>query len=82
MKIKFKTRHIYRENVMISASPEADALFELLKPRQSLRPNELTWVAKMGFEIEIVGDVQELGKELKGKDLPHIKERGEIKIKL
>lgn len=67
---------------MISASPEADALFELLKPRQSLKPNELMWVAKMGFEIEIIGDTRELGHEMSKGDLPYAKEKGEIKINL
>jgi hypothetical protein len=68
MKIKFKTRNVYRENVLISASPESDALFELLKPRQHLKPSELIWVSKMGFEIEIVGEKRELDQEMKRMD--------------
>lgn len=78
MKMKLKTRRVYNENVLVSACPEADALFELMKPRQSLRPNELPWVSKMGFEIEIVGETRELIPEMKEMGTPYIFDRGDI----
>ena len=75
MKITFKTRYIYNENVLTSACPKSEALFEILSPRKTLKPSELPWVAKMGFEIELLGDVKEFSKsegkrhQLSGRDL-------------
>lgn len=80
MKIRLKTRHVYRENVLIADSPEADALFQLLYPRQSLKPSELPLLGKMGFDIEIIGDTRELGHEMISNGMPYTKESGDIKI--
>jgi len=72
MKIYFKTRSVYRENVII-AHPEckrAEALFRLIN-RNHLKPNELPDVGRLGLEIEIVGDLQQLTTEMREKKIEH-----------
>lgn len=78
MKIKFKTRRVYQENVLTAACPEAEALFELLRPRNAIRPNELKWVSKMGFEVEVIGDTRELNHEMMDGELPYEKGEGSL----
>lgn len=67
---------LIKENVLVSACPEADALFELMKPRKTLKPNELPWLSKMGFEVEVTGDTKELSHEFREKNFDHTKENG------
>lgn len=63
--IKFKNRKTYTVNALYSASPEAEALFELLSPRKYLVPKDLIHIARMGFTWEIIGDVKEFNTEVK-----------------
>lgn len=61
--IKLKTRFIQGRSEIYSDSPEADALFRLMK-RKHLSPMELPEVAKMGFDINICGEKKQLKQEM------------------
>lgn len=74
MKIKLKSRWIYGENIMISACPVSEALFELLENRKTLRIKDLVFLGRMGFDIEFVGETFQLANELVSKDIKHHRE--------
>lgn len=65
-----KTRYNNRDAHILPACPEADALFELMR-RGTLTPQELPLIGRMGFDVEIIGDVKELSLNLKRTNLPH-----------
>lgn len=44
--------------------PASQALFELIGSRQYLKPLDLPLVAKMGFTIEITGNIHPLSQEM------------------
>ena len=60
-----------------SASPEADALFELIK-RKTIEPKELNYIHKMGFELEFVGDISAGYKEFGKKSFDYKKLKKEV----
>ncbi len=66
--IKLKTRLINGRSEIYSDSPEADALFRLLK-RKHLSPMELPEIAKMGFDINICGEKKQLKQEMTSFDV-------------
>jgi hypothetical protein len=80
MKMRLKGQHTYGKVIILSDSPEAQALFTLLK-KSSLEPTDLPLVAKMGFEVEVGGLVSELHRNLKEQDIDHTIKKGEINIK-
>jgi hypothetical protein len=59
----FKNRKNNGKNVLYSGCPEVDALFHLMRPRLYLEPNELPYIAKMGYTWEITGDKREFREE-------------------
>lgn len=79
MKIKLKTRRVYGTNAILPACNRSEALFKLIG-RPTLTMQELSTVFKMGFEIEIVGEVKELASDLKDNDIPHSRVPGRIVI--
>lgn len=64
MKITFKSRWLGGENVILSGCPVSEALFELLENRKTLRVKDLRLIAKMGFNIELIGDTQYFMNEM------------------
>ena len=64
-KIKFIARSIYKKIYLKPACDKSIALCDLLSrgPRATLESSDLAIVGRMGFDIEIVGDVKELKKE-------------------
>lgn len=72
LKMKLKARSNYGQNVLLADCPEADALFELMKPRKHLLTSELPTLYKLGFEAEIGGkDVRDLMLEMQKEQMPH-----------
>jgi hypothetical protein len=78
MKIILKSRWINGENVIMSACPVSEALFQLLENRNTLRIKDLRLIAKMGFEMELVGDRQPLANEMSLSDISYKKKGGNI----
>jgi len=64
VKIILKARWIGGENVILSGCPVSEALFELLENRKTLRAKDLRLIAKMGFNIELIGDTQPFINEI------------------
>ena len=67
-KMRFIARHICNKIYLKPSCDKSFALMELLSqkgPRGTLETNELPSVARMGFEIDVVGDVKEFKKEVK-----------------
>lgn len=75
--IIFKSRFENGMHYILSACPEADALFELLR-RSYLSENEMPWVGKMGFNVVICGDTKQLGRELRKRDIEFKLSNGRI----
>ena len=67
MKMKFKGRYNYGKCQILADSEEATALFNLLR-RSYIEADELPWIGKMGFDIEIRGDVREIAGYMKKRD--------------
>ena len=67
-KIKFNARSIYGKIHMNPACEASEALSQLLGTRRSLETNELHWVHKMGFDVEVVGDMREYKRDMKRVD--------------
>lgn len=70
-KMKFNARHIYGKVHMNPACESSEALAQLLGTRRALETNELHLVSKMGFDVEIVGDVKEYKKDMKRVEAEH-----------
>lgn len=81
MKIKFKSTKIYYDNVLMAACPASEALFELIGSRQYLRPLDLPLVSKMGFDIEITGNIHPLSEEMVEKELRFGKNKDKLEFK-
>jgi hypothetical protein len=64
-KMKFNARYMHGKVNMNPACDASEALSQLLGTRRSLETNELHLVHKMGFDVEIVGDVKEYKKDIK-----------------
>lgn len=70
--MKLKARSTYGQNVLLADSPEAEALFELMKPRKHLLTSELSTLYKLGFEAEIGGyDIKDTMLEMQREQIPH-----------
>lgn len=82
MKIKLKSRWVYRENMIMAACPRSEALFELLQNRHTLRPTDLALLGRMGFEVELVGDTPQLSAEMNKKEIKHHREGATIVTEL
>lgn len=65
MPITFKYCHLDGTKRLISSSPEADALFELLAPKKHIMPKDLAYVARMGLEWAISDGSEYLPQELR-----------------
>ncbi len=81
MKIKLSTRNVYGDNVLQAACDRSEALFQLIKNRSHLKAIELPLLAKMGFEIEIVGELRALSSEMTEHEVPHNKIGAQLFIK-
>ncbi len=65
MPITFKYCHSDGTKRLISGSREADALFELLAPKNHIMPKDLAYVSRMGLEWAISGEAEYLPQELR-----------------
>lgn len=77
MKIRFKTRRVYGENIIIPFDERSEALFMVIK-RSHINIPDLYWLGKVGFEVEIVGEVKDLSIEMKKKGVNFKKQEGAI----
>jgi len=78
MKITLKAAHIYGETLIMAGCPISEALFELIQNRKTLKPSELHYLSKMGYEVEIVGNTHPLAQELSKKDIGYVRNDGKI----
>lgn len=65
--MRFIARHIYGKVHIKPDCEKSEALMELLKcggSRSTLEPKELSNISRMGFQIDIKGDIKELKNEL------------------
>jgi hypothetical protein len=81
MKIKFKSKRVYYDNLLFPACPVSQALMELIGNRPALKPMELSLVGKMGFDVEIVGEVYPLTQEMNKSNIEFKKTKEGIKVK-
>jgi hypothetical protein len=82
VKIILKSRWIGGENVILSACPVSEALFELLENRKTLRAKDLRLIAKMGFNIELIGDTQPLINEMSNSGIEFKLKDGKVTPKI
>lgn len=68
-KMTLTARRIYGRIYLKPGCDKSHALMSLLSnskgPRSTIDTNELSLVSKMGFDIDIVGDVKEFKQEIK-----------------
>lgn len=57
--------------------PASEALFKLMR-RQNILPVELELVSRMGFKVEITGEMRRTLSELKRNDIPTSVENGAV----
>lgn len=63
MKIKLVSKYICNKISFRPGCDKSEALFDLLQ--RDVKTNELHFISKMGFEIEIFGDKKEFEREIR-----------------
>ena len=78
MKIRLKVGKVYGETVIMAGCPVSEALFELIQNRKTLKTNELHYLGKMGYEVELIGDTHPLAIEFSKKEIRYTRDNDKM----
>lgn len=68
--MKLKVESIYGVSRFFPACVEAEALFDLIRPKTHLTSEDLPHIYKLGFEVEFTKHVQPFLMQAKETDFP------------